>query len=189
MDWITLLSAFVGGIAGSAITGVVGYQSLRDERVKQRHEQQRDDSDVVADVDQLLMDLAPERRGINLGTPEVEAVRWKGYDERIQRLYRELVKMATGHPVEAVQTLASDLSSSILRAGYQSQWYVADLLSHRHDTPVLATAQAEHAAAESLLAQLNGAVKAAGAPRRLFGRARRSLPRGQSAPQRLEGPE
>jgi hypothetical protein len=94
MDWFTLVSAFVGGIAGSAITGVVGYMSLRNDRAKQRREQQRNGSDVVADVDQLLMDLAPERRGINLGTPDVEAERWKGYNERIQRLYRELVKLA-----------------------------------------------------------------------------------------------
>jgi hypothetical protein len=61
-----------------------------------------------------------------------------------------------------VQSRAEELSSAILRAAYQSQWHVKDLLADRWDAAQLGRAQEEHEDAERVAAELERAVKTAG---------------------------
>jgi len=175
MDWGTLVSAFVGGIAGSLVTGLIGYIQLRDARAVSRRDRQLLDADVVADTDQLLKDIAPPRLGMSLGTPEVETERWAALKARTDQVYRELVKMAAGHQVAPIRVIATDLSSAVLRASSQSQWLVRDMLNRNATADKLAGAEAEHASAEVKLAELKAAIQAAGAPVRLLPRARQRL--------------
>jgi hypothetical protein len=107
MVWSTLFSAFVGGLAGSLATAAIGYMRLRDDRRKGRRERQWLDASVVADADQLLKDLNPQRRAANLDRRQgVEDERWIGLDKRAEQLYRDLAQVAAGHPSEAVQASA-----------------------------------------------------------------------------------
>lgn len=169
MDWSTLVSAFVGGIAGSLVAGAVGFLSLRRDRDRWSREHLMLDAEVVADADLLLMDVYPPRRGLSLDrAPGAEGDLWADLNQRANKLSRELVRLAAGHPNAAVRDAASDLSSSVLRAAAQSQWHVRDLLASRDATSSLETAMAEHEGATAALARLRDAIKTAGAPRRAW---------------------
>jgi len=169
MDWSTLLSAFVGGVAGSLVTGAVGWLSLRQDRDRVRRDRQMLDAEVVADADLLLMDVYPPRRGLNLDpTPGAESDRWADLIQRATKVSRELVRLAAGHPDNAVRKAASDLSSAVLRAATRSQWHVRDLLANRDASQSLNSAMAEHEGATAGLFKLRQAVMAAGAPKQLM---------------------
>jgi len=163
MDWNTLASALLGGILGGGLGSWVAYMSLRDTRAQARRDRQWLDAETVADARQLLKDIDPRRRGINLNRdPGVEDQRWAALNQRSEDTYKQLVRLAAGHPMETVQSCAEELSSAILRASYQSQWYVKDLLADRWDEAQLGRAQEEHENAEKVAAELERAVKAAG---------------------------
>jgi hypothetical protein len=66
MDWNTLVSALLGGVLGGGLGSLVAYMSLRDTRAQVRRDRQWLDAEVVADARQLLKDIDPQRRGINL---------------------------------------------------------------------------------------------------------------------------
>ncbi len=168
MDWSTLVSAFIGGIAGSLVTGVIGYVSLRDQRDRRRRDRQMLDAEIVADADLLLMDVSPSRRGLNLDpTPGAEADLWAELRRRSTQVSRELGTLAAGHPDDAVRDAASDLSGAVLRATTHSQWHVRDVLASRDASPSLKTAMAEHESATATLARLREAIKTAGASKRM----------------------
>ncbi len=125
MDWNTLASALIGGLLGGGLSGVVAYMSLRNDRAEARRGRQWVDAEIAANTRQLLKDIDPARRGINLNrTPGVEDQRWETLRQRSEETYNQLVRLATGHPSEDVQSRAERLSPAILRAAYQSQWYV-----------------------------------------------------------------
>jgi hypothetical protein len=175
MDWSTLVSAFIGGIAGSLVTGAIGYVSLRDQRDRRRRDRQMLDAEIIADADLLLMDVSPPRRGLSLApTPGAEADLWAELRRRSTQVSRELGTLAAGHPDDAVRAAASDLSSAVIRATTQSQWHVRDLLANRDASLSLTNATAEHEAATATLARLREAIKAAGAPRRMLWPRRRT---------------
>ena len=66
MDWPTLLAAFLGRGIGGVAGGLVSYLQLRSDRRVQIAERLWLDADTVAEINQLLSDLDPVRRGINV---------------------------------------------------------------------------------------------------------------------------
>jgi hypothetical protein len=66
MDWNTLAAAFVGGISGGGLGSAAALMRLRTDRRSALRARQWLYADVIADVWQLLIDINPERRGINL---------------------------------------------------------------------------------------------------------------------------
>lgn len=92
MDWNTLASALIGGLLGGGLSGVVAYMSLRNDRAEARRGRQWVDAEIAANTRQLLKDIDPARRGINLNrTPGVEDQRWETLRQRSEETYNQLV--------------------------------------------------------------------------------------------------
>ena len=131
MDWNTLAAAFVGGISGGGLGSAAAIARLRTDWRAALQARQWLDADVIADVRQLLIDINPERRGINLNPNKaVEREKSTALDQRSRQVDRELLRLAAGHPNTAVADWAHQLSSALVRAAYASEWHIRDV-AHR----------------------------------------------------------
>ncbi len=159
MDWNALGDALIGGILGGGITGVVAWLQMRADRRQSREDRQYQDAEVVADTRQLLIDVLPERRGINLSTdPVTERQTWALLYERTQQISKQLQWLAAGRTSANVRAAAQDLSASLYRAVFASEWHARDLQDHLDPEPTLSRAQAAHAEADALTNQLEQAI-------------------------------
>lgn len=174
MEWDTLASAFVGGIGGGAIAGAVSFAQLRSDRTQRLQARRWIDAEVVADAKQLLMELDPQRRTLNLDpTPGAEAELWKGLNQRRDDLYKQLLLLSAGHPSQQVAAAANELGLGLLWTAQHSQFAVSELSAHRLNPQWIEAAQERHRTAEAAAIKLESAIKDAAAPkRRLLGRGR-----------------
>lgn len=184
MDWNTLATALVGGIGGGAVTGAVSFVQMRSGRRQGLQARRWIDAEVVADAKQLLMELNPQRRTMNLDpTPGAEAELWKGLNKRRDDLYRQLLLLAAGHPSEGVAAAANELGIGLLWTAQQSQFAVSELLANRMNLKLIEAAQERHETAEAAAVKLENAIKEAAVPkRRLLGKRRPALVGQASAP-------
>jgi hypothetical protein len=158
MPWSTFAAAFLGGGLGSVVTLL----QLRSNRSRDRQQQRWLDADVLAGVRQLLTDIDPVRRGINLSPdPAVEHERSESLSKRQQLADRELLRLASGHPSESVRTAARELAVALVRATYDSEWHVRDVLAQRDPTAGLARAQQAHIDARAAVDKLDRSVDSA----------------------------
>lgn len=184
MDWNTLATALVGGIGGGAVTGAVSFVQMRSGRRQGLQARRWIDAEVVADAKQLLMELNPQRRTMNLDpAPGAEAELWKGLNKRRDDLYRQLLLLAGGHPSEEVAAAANELGLGMLWTAQQSQFAVSELLANRMNLKLIEAAQERHETAEATAVKLEIAIKKAAVPkRRLLGKRRPALVGQASAP-------
>lgn len=177
MDWTQLADAVVGGVLGGGITAGVAWQQLRADRRRNREDRQYQDAEVVAEAWQLLIDVDPERRGINMSAdPAAEYEQWVALRERMNQVGKQLLWLAAGRPSADVRTAAGHLSSALNRAVVASEWHVRDMQAHRDPDPTLSRAQEAHAEAVALSEQLEKAIGQEGAARsRLWSVTRRQL--------------
>jgi hypothetical protein len=163
MDWNTLAAAFVGGISGGGLGSAAALARLRADRRAALQERRWLDAEVVADVRQLLIDVNPERRGINLNPDKaVEAEKSAVVHQQSHQIDRELLKLAAGHPNTVVAECAHDLSGALIRAIYATEWHVRDLMTNRYSEDVLASARQAYERAMDEAKRLEGAIKKAG---------------------------
>jgi hypothetical protein len=163
MDWNTLAAAFVGGISGGGLGSVAALARLRTDRRAALQARQWLDADVVADVRQLLTDISPERRGINLSPDKAaESKKSAALSERSQQVDRNLLRLAAGHSNAVVAEWAHNLSGALVRAVYASEWYVRDLVAGRNNEDRLTAAQTTYTQAVEAAKELEHAVKKAG---------------------------
>jgi len=166
MNWNALGDAIIGGILGGGITGLVAGLQMRSDRRQNREDRQYQDAEVVADTRQLLIDVLPERRGMNLSSdPVAERQRWALLYERMQQISKQLQWLAAGRTSANVRAAAQDLSASLYRAVFASEWHTRDLQDHRDPEPTLSRAQAAHAEADALTTQLEHAISNPSKPR------------------------
>jgi hypothetical protein len=165
MDWITLLSAFIGGIFGGGIAGAVAFMQFRSDKAKELQARRWIDAEVVADAKTLLMDLDPQRRTINANpTPGVEENLWKDLNQRRDQLYRQLQLLEAGHPFQDVAVAAHEFGLALLWTAQHSMIAVTEVLAHRLSMKLIEKAQERHATAEAAAEKLANAIKdAAGA--------------------------
>ena len=191
MDWNSLAAAFIGGIFGSGISGMVAVMQFRRAGVQALQARRWVDAEVVADVQTLLTDVHPQRRTINANPDSsIESKLWEGITERRDQLCRQLLLLANGHPSQEVATAAKEMELALVQTVHSSALATMEVLAHRDIQGVIATAEKHHAAAEKAMDKLSAAVRDATVPkRRWLGRTRRpelqdsgqsSLP--QSAP-------
>jgi hypothetical protein len=116
MHWSTLLPAAVGGLIGSRIPAVMVFLGWRRERTRSLQERQWQDAEVIADVQLLLHDIDPIRRGLNVNpAPEVEDAQWASLNQRRDQVRRRLLALAAGHASAAVRSSAESWSRNCSR--------------------------------------------------------------------------
>lgn len=184
MDWSTLGAAFVGGISGGGVAGAAAFLKLRSDKVEALQARRWVDAEVVADAKSLLVDLDPQRRTINLNrAPGVEAELWKGFHQRRDDLYRQLLLVAAGHPSQEVAATAKELSLALLWTAQHSEFAVVELLADRFNLKLIEAAQERQTTAEVAAEKLETAIKEAGVPGRgLFARRRSAQIHDSAAP-------
>lgn len=167
VDWNSLLAAFIGGIFGSGISGMVAVMQFRRAGVHALQERRWLDAEVVADAQTLLMDLDPTRRTINVNTDRsVEAKLWEDLNRRRDELYRQLLLLAAGHPSQEVEEAARELSTALLLTAQYSLFAVTQVYGLITSPGLIEEARDKHAMAEKAAAKLVAAVKSATAPAR-----------------------
>jgi hypothetical protein len=135
----------------------------RRERARRREDRRWQDAEVLADVRQLLHDVQPERRGINVNpAPGAEDDLWASLNQRRDDVERRLLVLAAGHPSTTVQSSAEKLAVEVLNAAVHSHWHVIDILKGSSNIMTqLSFAQECHATALATCAELERAIKAA----------------------------
>jgi hypothetical protein len=183
MDWTQLGDAVIGGLLGGGVTAGVAWQQLRADRRRNREDRQYQDAEVVAEAWQLLIDVAPERRGINISAdPAVENEQWVALKERMQQVGKQLLWLAAGRPSADVRAAAGQLSSALSRAVVASEWHVRDVQARRDPEPSLSRAQEAHAEAMTLSERLEKAIGQEGAARSRLWSVTRRQSQGVSEP-------
>jgi hypothetical protein len=163
LSWTDFLGAVAGGVIGGGIPGAMTWTGWRREQVRRNQEQQWQDSGIVADARQFLLDVDPVRCGVNVNTaPGAEDARWASLNQRRDDIRVRLFRVAAGHPSLTVRSATKRLEPLLFTAAVQTEWQVADLIKHKDTAEHLKYAQDCHGKAMTALADLERAVKDAG---------------------------
>jgi hypothetical protein len=163
MDWTSVISGAVGGLAGSAIPAWLAYWGVRRERKQLLQATWRDDdAPVVADVNMLLLDIDPDRRANIDRASGVEQQRWDDIRRQDTTVRRQLMTMAARHPSEPIRSCAKELEVQTAAATIHTQWLVKDLLAERDPRDQHTHAKKCHQAATATADQLQQLVIAYG---------------------------
>ena len=140
------------------------YLGWRRQQGQIRQARQWEDAEVLADVRRLLQDIDPIRRRANVNrAPGAEDALWSSPNQRRDEVRRRLLVLAAGHPSSAVQSSAEQLEVQLFTAAIQTEWHVSDLLKNRSNDEHLSFARERNEAALATAAELERAVKSAGA--------------------------
>jgi hypothetical protein len=155
-DWGSTVGAFIG----AGIPAVMTYFGLRADRRYRLQERQWVDAAVVADVQQLLTEIDPMRRAMNLNPAEgAEDQLWRDLERRRDDVQKRLLVLGTGHPSPHVRDLAQRLAVEVSNATVQSKWVVHDMMRNRENPEQMDTARQHHEAAAATTAELQLAVQ------------------------------
>ena len=118
----------------------------------------------MADAKHVLVDVDPTRRALNANpAPDAEAALWTDINQRRDKVRRELMVLATGHPADDIRGLAESLEPELFMAAVQTEWFVRDVLRGQPDAPSRTRAEECHATATATCDELDRAVQRAGA--------------------------
>jgi hypothetical protein len=170
MDWDALTA--IGTLALAAmtfaavvVTIVITTQDRRRADERSRRERLWSDAELVSDVEQLLVDLDPERRGLNANPGTAEEEMWASLFRRTGLTEARLRTVAISHPSEHVQAKAKALPRKLWSDYTQSRAHVSEVLrSGGNLDTTLADAKSAHQSAAGALAELEAAITSAGQP-------------------------
>jgi hypothetical protein len=162
-EWTAIgtLALAVMTLAAVIVTIVITAQDRRRADVRVRHERLWSDAEVVAEVDLLLVALAPERRGMSAGSGPAENEVWASLYGNVGQVEARLRALAIGHASDAVRSLASELPRVLWRAAMSSREHVQSA-AYGDPGETLTEAQVRHREALDELGLLEAAITSTG---------------------------
>jgi hypothetical protein len=178
MDWNTLAAAFIGGIFGGGLGGMIAYMQLRSDQAQALRARQWADAEFIADATRLLSDLQPRLCAVH--RPADEPDYWADLRDRSLRVEKQLTRLAAGHPSVKVQQAADALSVALTETRHADR-DAAEKKSPWHAQRYM-LAERRWQTASDRIKELTEVVKDAAAPERhvIFGR-RQKAASGQPA--------
>ncbi len=143
MSWSALIGAFIG----AGIPAGLAY-------VKLLRDRQMTDANAYGPALLLLDQMDPIRVTMNVGTPEVEAERWKAFTQQVDAARERLLVVSAGHPRPDIRELAEQAAVKLADVRNASSWAVSDLLRNRDNAEWMDTARKTHAEARQALRNL-----------------------------------
>jgi hypothetical protein len=174
MKWDALtaigtLALAVMTLAAVVVAIVITSQDRRRADERSRRERLWSDAEMVADLEQLLIELDPVRRGMNAAPLPAEHEGWALRFQRVGLAEARLHMVAIGHESGEVRSLAREMPRVLYRAAMSAREHVYATLGEGHDLAAsLDEAQTRHRKALDALGQLEATITSAGTakPRR-----------------------
>jgi len=162
-EWTAVgtLALAVMTLAAVIVTIVITAQDRRRADVRVRGERLWSAAEVVAEVDRLLVALAPERRGMSAGSGPAENEVWVSLYGNVGQVEVRLRALAISHSSDAVRSLASELPRALWRAAMSSREHVQSA-AYGDPAETLTEAQARHREAIDEFGRLEAAMTSAG---------------------------
>jgi hypothetical protein len=159
---IGTLALAVMTLTAVIVTIVVTTQDRRRADERARRERLWSDAEVVADIEQLLVDTDPVRRGANASASPAEDEMWAGLARSAGRSEGRLHVLAIGHPSENVREMAKSLPRVVWSAYVASRMHVSEVLRPSQGSgEAFSDAQARHRDALDALGTLEAAITSA----------------------------
>jgi hypothetical protein len=160
---IGTLALAVMTLAAVVVTIVITTQDRRRADERSRRESLWSDAEMVADLEQLLVELDPERRGASAAALPAENEGWALRFQRLGLAEARLHTVAISHQSGEVRSLARELPRVLYRAAMSTREHVYETLGQGQDlASSFSDAKARHQEALDTLGKLEVAIMPAG---------------------------
>jgi hypothetical protein len=160
---IGTLALAVMTLAAVVVTIVITSQDRRRAEERSRRGRLWSDAAMVAELEQLLVELDPERRGMNAAPLPAEHEGWALRFQRIGLAEARLHTLAIGHESGEVRALARELPRVLYRAAMSAREHAYATLGKGQDLAAsLDEAQTRHQEALDALEKLEATITSAG---------------------------